>query len=762
MTVSITTSLTQTSGFTPITGDVSGVALAGLAGGGIFVGADTGTQTSVQYLNGALVQTGQVNGIIGSAPAAAQLTNGNVVVATQDTDSIVFRIQSTNGGSVANAVDIGDLGGTNADVTALQNGGFVIANQDAFSVTDTEIDLRFFNSAGVQTASLDIASTENDRNPSVTTLDNGNVVVVWERTTGGSSEIMMSIYTQDGVTIFASSLVDSAGTINVNPQVVATSQGFAIFYEDNGWGTGGTDITMARYQSNGNLIGFSNVSNPNGTLADANDTHVQVTRLPDGFLAFSYERTDGDQDVFTRIVADDGSYLSDGAFIRGVSSVFANQTGPDLALIGQSSIATVVATSDLGVEGEVNEVRITHTSDFGFDTMFSGVLSDSFIGSGIDVVSYANSTAGVTVNLGAGTASGGYANGDDLSNISSLIGSDFADTLTGSALNDLLVGKIGNDVLYGGGDGDNLVGDAGNDTLNGGTGADYLSGGTGNDVYFVDQLTDSIQEIVGQGTADLVGASATYALDVGVEVEYLITTNAALTTGINLTGNALTQRITGNAGNNILSSGAVGAADTMTGLAGSDIYRVFNAGDTIVEGVGQGIADRVTAWVSFALSADDNIEYLSAASPMATTTINLTGNALAQSITGNAGANRIDGKGGSDTLAGGPGADVFVFSTALGAGNIDKIVIYDTPKDRIEIDNAVFTGMIDTNSALAAAAYAQNTTGLATLGAQRIICETDTGFLWFDQDGSGGAFAARHFATVAIGTVLTAGEFMVI
>ena len=192
MTVSITTSLTQTSGFTPITGDVSGVALAGLAGGGIFVGADTGTQTSVQYLNGALVQTGQVNGIIGSAPAAAQLTNGNVVVATQDTDSIVFRIQSTNGGSVANAVDIGDLGGTNADVTALQNGGFVIANQDAFSVTDTEIDLRFFNSAGVQTASLDIASTENDRNPSVTTLDNGNVVVVWERTTGGSSEIMMS------------------------------------------------------------------------------------------------------------------------------------------------------------------------------------------------------------------------------------------------------------------------------------------------------------------------------------------------------------------------------------------------------------------------------------------------------------------------------------------------------------------------------------------------------------------------------------------
>ena len=180
-----------------------------------------------------------------------------------------------------------------------------------------------------------------------------------------------------------------------------------------------------------------------------------------------------------------------------------------------------------------------------------------------------------------------------------------------------------------------------------------------------------------------------------------------------------------------------------------------------MENAGFGTVDTVGTSVSFALAADDNIEALTAIPATGTTAINLTGNGLAQRITGHAGANRIDGMGGNDILTGGAGADVFVFSTTLGLGNVDRIVGYDRVTDQIEIDNAVFTGMIDTNTVLAAGAFTQNTTGLATLGAQRIIYETDTGFLWFDQDGFGGA-AAKHFATVDIGTVLNAGEFTVI
>ena len=167
---------------------------------------------------------------------------------------------------------------------------------------------------------------------------------------------------------------------------------------------------------------------------------------------------------------------------------------------------------------------------------------------------------------------------------------------------------------------------------------------------------------------------------------------------------------------------------------------------------------RVSVQISVSYTLGANLENLTLTD---TTAINLTGNALAQSITGNAGANRIDGKGGNDTLTGGAGADVFVFTSALGATNIDRIVGYTAAADQIEIENAVFTGMIDNNVALAASAFTSNLTGLATLATQRIIYETDTGFLWFDQDGTGGV-AARHFATVTIGTALAASEFTVI
>lgn len=50
---------------------------------------------------------------------------------------------------------------------------------------------------------------------------------------------------------------------------------------------------------------------------------------------------------------------------------------------------------------------------------------------------------------------------------------------------------------------------------------------------------------------------------------------------------------------------------------------------------------------------------------------------------------------------------------------------------------------------------------MATTAAQRIVYETDTGFLWFDGDGTG-AGARVQFAALAGGLAMTAGEFMVI
>jgi len=111
-------------------------------------------------------------------------------------------------------------------------------------------------------------------------------------------------------------------------------------------------------------------------------------------------------------------------------------------------------------------------------------------GDGSDTAVYIGSTAGVTIDLDMGTASGGEATGDVLTSIENLLGSDFADNFTGNVENNFFEGNGGDDMLFGGdgddvlsgGDGDdNLAGDAGDDVLTGGLGDDILGGGDGND-----------------------------------------------------------------------------------------------------------------------------------------------------------------------------------------------------------------------------------------------------------------------------------------
>ncbi len=71
----------------------------------------------------------------------------------------------------------------------------------------------------------------------------------------------------------------------------------------------------------------------------------------------------------------------------------------------------------------------------GDDTLVGGEGADSLIGgSGVDTVSYTSSAAGVTVNLATTEGIGGDAEGDTLSGIEIIRGSNFADTLTGDAL----------------------------------------------------------------------------------------------------------------------------------------------------------------------------------------------------------------------------------------------------------------------------------------------------------------------------------------
>ncbi|QLQ12134.1 MAG: hypothetical protein HZY74_00970 [Brevundimonas sp.] len=100
----------------------------------------------------------------------------------------------------------------------------------------------------------------------------------------------------------------------------------------------------------------------------------------------------------------------------------------------------------------------------GDDVVIADAGADTIIGgSGIDTVSYATSTSGVIARLDGGPGTGGLAQGDVLSDVEIIIGSNFADTLIGDGSDSQLSGGAGNDVLYGRGGSDTLAGGGGYD-----------------------------------------------------------------------------------------------------------------------------------------------------------------------------------------------------------------------------------------------------------------------------------------------------------
>ncbi len=109
--------------------------------------------------------------------------------------------------------------------------------------------------------------------------------------------------------------------------------------------------------------------------------------------------------------------------------------------------------------------------------ILTGGLDGDIIGggAGVDTASYDWSDAGVEIDLTAGTATSGDAQGDTLTGIENLIGSAQADSLIGDANDNTLQGLGGDDTLTGGDGSDTfIVGEGGgNDTVHGGTGGGW-------------------------------------------------------------------------------------------------------------------------------------------------------------------------------------------------------------------------------------------------------------------------------------------------
>ena len=264
----------------------------------------------------------------------------------------------------------------------------------------------------------------------------------------------------------------------------------------------------------------------------------------------------------------------------------------------------------------------------GDDSLFGNTDNDILIGGlgadildgggGEDVAVYFDSTSGVLIDLVAGTGTGGEADGDTLTGIENVIGSNHDDVLIGDGGDNLLLGLGGDDYLIGG-DGD--------DVLMGGSGGDVLAGGVGTDIA---SYADSITGV----SVDLTAGTAANG-------------NAA---GDSLSG---IENLEGSYGNDVLRGDA--GVNEIWGRDGDDVVYVSGGADTLHGDDGfdwvSYIFTLTGVWVDLANGLDSGGAALDGFE-------GIEGSYHSDTLSGDAQENHLIGHHGNDMLEGGAGADI--------------------------------------------------------------------------------------------------------
>jgi Ca2+-binding RTX toxin-like protein len=325
----------------------------------------------------------------------------------------------------------------------------------------------------------------------------------------------------------------------------------------------------------------------------------------------------GENNAVTLAVSGTRLLLTDSAVVPTLSPTAA---GLGCVLAGNTISCPKAGVTTVTIETGDGSDQVTIDPTLGTASSVGAIVVDG--GSGDDSItndstvattaSYADSAAGVTVDLGSGSATGD--GNDTLTGVTNVIGSSLGDSLSGDANANVLAGGGGSDLLAGRGGADTLDGGGGTDTV------DYSAAAAG----VVVDLAAGVASADGDGGSDTL-----------VSVENVLGSSL----GDSLSGDANANVLAGGGGSDLLAGR--GGADTLDGGGGTDTVDYSAAAAGVVLDLASGVA-----------SADGD-----GCSDTLVSVENVIGSSLGDSLSGDANANVLAGGGGADNLVGGLGAD---------------------------------------------------------------------------------------------------------
>ncbi len=372
---------------------------------------------------------------------------------------------------------------------------------------------------------------------------------------------------------------------------------------------------------------------------DAGDGADRITG-GDGYDTVSFENSD------FLVRADLESRVGQGGHAQGdvyigiealIGSQYADQLGGDA---GDNRLEGRDGNDILEGRGG-NDILLGGAGD---DVLTGGAGADVLDGGlGNNTADYSFGATGVSISLASGTAHGGDAEGDVLTNIQNLTGTDADDTLEGDVLANILSGGRGNDIL---------IGNAGDDTLIGGRGADQLIGGDGIDTADYTLSTEGVIVDMANGAAG--GGDALGDTFSGIEI---------------VQGSYQDDTIRGDAGDNRIRGGR--GADIIDGRGGFDIADYSRADEGVAVNLATGLGTAGEA-------AGDQLSSIEM----------LVGSLWNDQLTGSAGDDQFQGLRGNDVIAGGGGSDTYVFGFDDGQDVITEQGA-QTDTDRLVLSSAI-------------------------------------------------------------------------